>query len=62
MLKDRLLCWTNRHQPVRNRVKTDAPIYRGECRHCGCAIYREGPRKWRTDTLAGSGNLPRIGL
>jgi len=58
MLKDRLLCWLNRHQPVRNRVHTHDPVFRGECRHCGSPIYRESPRRWRMDSLSASGGLP----
>ena len=49
MHKDRLLCWLNRHQPVRNRVHTSEPVFRGLCRHCGDTIYRESPRRWRAE-------------
>jgi len=58
MLKDRLLCWLNRHQPVRNRVRTSDPVFRGLCRHCGDTIYRESPRRWRTDRVAASDSFP----
>lgn len=59
MLKDRLHCWLNLHQPVRNRVHTDGAIYRGQCRH-GCGtIYREAPGRWRADHLAQSDGLPK---
>lgn len=58
MLKDRLHCWLDRHQPVRHRVRTDAIIFRGECKFCAAAIYREAPRRWRHDRLATTGGLP----
>lgn len=59
MLKDRLRCWVNLHQPVRNRVRTEGPIFRGQCKTCHSMIYRESPGRWREDRLVGSGGLPR---
>ena len=61
MLKDRLRCWINLHEPIRNRVHTDGAIFRGHCRHCHAPIYRETPKRWREDRLAPGDGLPRNG-
>ncbi len=41
------LCAMDRHDPVRRDVRWDGKRYAGNCRHCGKAIVRIGPRKWR---------------
>lgn len=42
-----VVCAMDRHEPLRRDVTWDGKRYVGHCRHCGEAIARIGPRKWR---------------
>ncbi len=42
-----VVCAIDRHAPVRRNVTWDGKHFAGNCRHCGQAIVRIAPRKWR---------------
>ena len=53
MTVNRLLCFFNRHEPVRTDVRWDGSNYVGSCRLCGEKIRRQKHNLWRLEWLKG---------